>query len=277
MRSTRSRSLSVLAAGLASVLLLACSAGGGSISSSAGESGSENIGAADGVFFVLDRADLTAHAALIELGDLPGVGWTVTSRDDPGSDDGAAYDLLAEAEPSCAQLVRMSGQAGGILNIGGGINGEPVAWSQIVFERVSADQTSTSTSIEVGIEIGETVAEIQSEWAAVKELFEADSTEECLVKVFTSAFAESGVALTMSATDSSTATPQDGASMAYLMTFTVSDDVVVDMVLEMHVWPYANAAVSVSFMSAEGDLSAAMVGDLLAAVDQKIIAAEQAQ
>ena len=30
-------------------------------------------------------------------------------------------------------------------------------------------------------------------------------------------------------------------------------------------------------MSAEGDLSAAMVGDLLAAVDQKIIAAEQAQ
>ncbi len=143
MRSTRSRSLSVLAAGLASVLLLACSAGGGSISSSAGESGSENIGAADGVFFVLDRADLTAHAALIELGDLPGVGWTVTSRDDPGSDDGAAYDLLAEAEPSCAQLVRMSGQAGGILNIGGGINGEPVAWSQIVFERVSADQTST--------------------------------------------------------------------------------------------------------------------------------------
>ena len=45
----------------------------------------------------------------------------------------------------------------------------------------------------------------------------------------------------------------------------------------MHVWPYANAAVSVSFMSAEGDLSAAMVGDLLAAVDQKIIAAEQAQ
>lgn len=49
------------------------------------------------------------------------------------------------------------------------------------------------------------------------------------------------------------------------------------MIMEMHVWPYANAAVAVSVISIDGDFGHAFVRGLLTTVDEKVIAAEAAQ
>ena len=46
-----------------------------------------------------------------------------------------------------------------------------------------------------------------------------------------------------------------------------------DMAMEMYLWPYGNAAVTVSFMGAPDDINAGLTGPTLDAVVEKLQAA----
>lgn len=272
MNLTRTRNLSTIVAALAGFLLIACGGGNGN-------------SAAPDAFFILANADQSAHAALVDAADLPGGGWEVTVRgaiedDDTDSDSDSDFDAVAQQEPACDQLVGI-GNLGGIFGgSGGDDDGERVARAQIEIERAT-DEALIPTSVEVEIEVESTVAEVQGSWALVKGLLESDRTEECIANVVNTLFgvemAESGIEVTLEPRDSLGSTPQDGASMAFLMSLTLEDVISLDVIMEMHLWPYGNAKVTVLLLGTENELTAGLVRELLAAVDQKIVVAERTQ
>ena len=258
------RTLPILCAVLCAFAFAACSGG-------------DDGGASDAVaiFFAPANADALAHAALPAVADLPGSGWEITAQDDFGEDDDDDLDFetFAATEPACAQLSGLA-NLGGIF--GGGEDDEPAGRAQIEFENAMTESLLPS-SIEVEVEIEETVAEVEGAWTLVKDLMESDETEACMLAVFDTMFgelAEQDIEVEVMAAEASSDAPNNGATMAFDIHMDISG-IELDMAMEIYFWPYGNAALTVSFLGTPDTLDADTTGPTLDAVAEKLKAASE--
>jgi hypothetical protein len=231
------------------------------------------------IFFAPENADALAHASLPDTVDLPGDGWEVTARDDFGEDDDDAFDFeaFAATEPACSQLSALS-NVGGIF--GGSDEGEPPAGhAQVEFENAQAEGL-VPDSIEIEIEIEPTVSDVQGAWSLVKDLFGSSQTQDCMLALFDEVFGELGaddeIMIEVTAAQASSAAPNDGATMAFDIHMDISG-IELDLAMEMYIWPYGNAKVTVTFMGTPDSLDAGVTGPTLDAVVEKLKAAADSE
>ena len=226
------------------------------------------------IFFAPENADALAHASLPAVADLPGAGWEVTAQDDFGDDDedGFDFEAFAATEPSCSQLSALA-NVGGIF--GSDEDELPAGRAQIEFENGQSEGLIPN-GIEVEVEIEETVSEVEGAWKLIKDLFESDETQACMLAVFNTSFSElaadGDIEVQVAAAEASSQAPNNGATMAFDIHMDISG-IELDMAMEMYLWPYGNAKVSVSFMGAPEDLNGDVTGPTLDAVVEKLKAA----
>jgi hypothetical protein len=234
----------------------------------------------DETFFEVEQADQSAHAALLGGPDLPGSGWEATERDEP-EDDSFDFEEAARNEAACStfnDLAALS-KAGGIF--GGGDDSEPAGRAQVKHERGAAGQV-LPTSVEMEVEILPTVAEVQGPWQTVKTILESDDFKGCMSQVISGLFqtetAGTGIEMTFAPRPSSSVSPpQDGAAVAFQMMVRVPPVVNISAVMEMYMWPFANAGVTLIVLGTGEQVTAEFVGDLLESADGKVVQAERDQ
>jgi hypothetical protein len=234
----------------------------------------------DEIFFEVEQADQSAHAAMVGGPDLPGSGWEVTERDEP--DDGSFdFEEAARNEAACStfnDLAALS-KAGGIF--GGGDDSEPAGRAQVMLERGAAGQV-LPTSVEMEVEISPTVAEVQGPWQTAKAIVESDDFKRCVSQVISGLFqtetAGTGVEMTFAPLPAASASPpHDGAAMAFQMMVRVPPVVNINALMEMYMWPYANAGTTLIVIGTAEQVTADLVGDLLESADGKVVQAERDQ
>ena len=226
------------------------------------------------IFFAPENADALAHASLPTAADLPGGGWEVTGQDDFGDDDadeGFDFEAFAASEPACSQLTAL-------VNVGGlfGSSDEelPAGRAQIEFESVTPESLLPN-SVEVEVEIEETAAEVQGAWNLVKDLFESDRTEACMLAVFNQVFgglADEDLKVEVEAAQASSDAPNNGATMAFDLHLDITG-IELDMAMEMYLWPYGNAKVTTTFIGTPDSVNGDLTGPALDAVVEKLEAA----
>jgi hypothetical protein len=234
----------------------------------------------DETFFEVEQADQSAHAALVGGPDLPGTGWEVTEEDEP-EDDSFDFEQAARNEAACStfnDLAALS-KAGGIF--GGGDDSQPAGRAQVKHEGGAAGQI-LPTSIEMEVEISPTVSEVQGPWQTVKAIVESDDFKSCMSQVvsrlFQSETAGTGIEMTFAPRPSSSASPPpDGATMAFEMMVRVPPVVNISAVMEMYMWPYANAGVTLIVLGPAEQVTAGIVGELLESAEGKVVQAERGQ
>lgn len=235
-----------------------------------------------GPFFNPSRADRLAHEALVVEADLPGSGWEVTARDE--AEDAGESDFLdmAKAEPACAQLASLAalGDLGGIFGGSGEADGAPAGRAQVELQRPGAGGF-LPVSLEVEVEIEQTVTEVQSGSQLAKGLLESDQTKNCIARVVNTMMkdqlAASGLQMTLEPRPSARPAPHDGATMGFLMSIRLPGVIALDAVMDMYFWSYGNGSVNALMFGPKEDMTPALIADLLKAVDEKVIKAEKAQ
>ncbi len=254
---------------LASLALFAAACGGDD---------SIDTAAVNDIFFAPENADALAHAALPGVDDLPTDVWIVSATDDFGDEDEEDdfdFEAFMANEPACDGLNAIA-DLGGIFGGGDDEDELPAGRAQIEFEDARTVAQVTPT-IEVEIEIEETVSEVEGSWGLVKGVFESDGFEGCMLAAFDVAmggFAPpgSGVEITTAIGEATTSTPNNGTSMAFGINMVLLDQEL-DMAMEMHMWPYGNAAVTVSFLGTPETVGVGITEPTLDAVVAKLDAA----
>jgi hypothetical protein len=227
------------------------------------------------IFFAPENAEALAHASLPAAADLPGGGWEVTAQDDFGDDgdDGFDFATFAASEPACSQLSALS-NIGGIFGSGDDED-LPAGRAKVEFEKAVADALLPN-GIEVEVEIEETVSEVEGAWNLVKNLFESDETRTCMLAVFNQVFGELAagdeIKIDVAAAEASSEAPNNGATMAFDIHMDISG-IELDLAMEMYLWPYGNAKVTVQFMGSPDTLDSDVTGPTLDAVVEKLKAA----
>jgi len=231
----------------------------------------------EGAFFELSTAEDAAQAAMLVPGDLPGTGWEITAEDEEGGDN---FDFVeaAKDEPSCSTFNDLSALSdmGGLF--GSTDEDKSAGWSQVELTRAAAGAV-LPTSVEMEFEVAPTVADVQGSWKLVKDFFSSRDLQNCIANVVTTMFEDqfsgSGIQLKLEPSQASGTPPQDGASMAFLMTMNIAQVSTIEAQMEMYFWPYANAKVSAMVMGMKTDVTKTLVDDVLTAADEKIIEAER--
>ncbi|MGE0134612.1 MAG: hypothetical protein AB7L91_10930 [Dehalococcoidia bacterium] len=225
--------------------------------------------------FPLDQADRVAHAALPRVSELPGTGWEVTARDEFSSDSesrGEAERFMA-SDPACAAIAQLPGfddaEAG---------DDPPYARAQVEFQRPGRGLVALPSTVGVSVEVEETSVGVQGAWSLVRPLLESGDFERCMAKLVEQTAAPSNgrtpVSITVTPKEGSVTPPQGGVVFAF--DFSVQASVItVDASMEMYLWPYSNAEVTVMFTSAHGDLSADDIEATLRAVDDGMRKAQE--
>lgn len=238
--------------------------------------GDDDIG--DGALAFIDPANAgeAARVALPAVEDLPGEGWEVITRDDfGGGDDPNEFLRLIEDRQECQTLNNLAT----LQDIFGGSDaGEPAGRAQIEFEQASSDQL-LPTSLEVEVEVADTVSEVQGSWALVRELFESDETAACFVAVFNGLFTEqlgeSGIELDVESVEGSAVAPQDGATLAFQIDMSLAG-IELDLMMQMYFWPYGNASAQAFFFGPTEVVDTELVGTVLEIIENKLSAAAMA-
>lgn len=268
----------ILAAVAALSVLVAVGCGGNNEDDAAPGGGEEPI------LRLFDPAggDALARSMLPEPADFPGAGWEVTARDDFDDNNGEYGDGYGDEGgqpfpdlPSCQHLNEFAFSLPGQMN-GSGDDGTPPGRAQIELSRTLQGATFP-TSVEVEVEIAETVAEVQAGWSIARTLLTSDETKRCFEDLFRVAFAEQDgtgqVTAEATSLDPAAAAPHGGASLAFGIKVSMNDAELFDMHFEIHFWPYSNARVSVLIISEGDTLTPEVAADLLSAVDAKVVAA----
>lgn len=221
--------------------------------------------------------DAVARATLPEPADLPGTGWEVTARDE--FDDDTEDDELFQDLPSCQHLNDLAFSAPGWMD-GPGDDSPPAGRAQIELSR-TVQGAILPTSVEVEVEIAETVAEMQAGWPIARTILTSEETKRCFEDMFSLAFAQEEstgqFTVEMSALEPLGSAPHDGVSLAFAMKMSMNRVELLDARMEMYMWPYSNAGITVLFFSESKGLTSDLVGDALSAVDGKVVAAGTAQ
>lgn len=226
-----------------------------------------------GVFVPADQADVVAHAAIPGPDELPGGAWVITEEDVfDDDDDDLDFDTYFRTEPSCEDLAGLA-ELGSLF---GGSTGDdddlPVGRAQAAFEDASA-LSPLAPEIDVEIEIEETVAEVEGAWSIVAGLVENSGFEDCMVAVFNDAFTNDlefeGLELTVRGREARGTTPNRGFALAFDidMSFAGTD---LEMVTEVHIWPYGNAGATVAFLGASDGFDSSTIQETLDLVAEKL-------
>jgi hypothetical protein len=251
------------------VLIGAVACGGGGDSSGGATSGSSN----GGVFIEPANADKAAHAAMLAPSDMPGNGWSVVSRD-AFDDDGEGDDDFVAAMDGVRECETLSGLASLEGLFGDDEDDKPSGRANIELERAAANAI-LPTTVEIEVEIQENAREVQGSWALVKQIIGGDETANCMVAALNKMFSQqAGFQAVVTRGKASVPAPQDGATMSFNIKLSVVGQSF-DMAMEMYFWPYANAEARVMFSGPGGALNAAMVGDVLTKVNDRLVAAEK--
>jgi hypothetical protein len=215
--------------------------------------------------------DALARRALPGVADLPGTGWEVTARDEFDDDDDDIGALFATI-PSCGHLADLAFAPG----FGGDDDHAPAGRAQVEFSRTTRG-SMLPTSVEIEVEIAETVAETQTAWAVVRPLLTSEDTRECFRDLFVAAFAEGDptgqLKVEMSDDEPLAASPQNGFAIAFGMKVFLGRTELLAGHFEMHFWPYSNAAVTVMIFTGSESLTPAIAAEILRVIDQKVRAA----
>jgi len=222
---------------------------------------------APAAFFAVANADALAHAALPSVEELVGNGWEVTSSDsfDKGGDD-LDFDKAVNEHAECAGL-------SGLTKIGGAFgdntNEAPAGRAQVEFDNQL--QGDIPSSIEVQIEIQDTVAEVQDGWGIAKQLMEGDAFKSCMLAIIPQAIAAQteGMQVEISSRENSATPPENGFSIAFDMQITVAGTEIA-MAMEMYMWPYANASTTVTVLGSPDSFDAISVASALHTVERKL-------
>jgi hypothetical protein len=222
------------------------------------------------MFFDPARADEIAAGALLDPRDLSGGGWEVTAENDFDDEDDPSFDAAIEAEPRCAGLEGLETLFGD-----DGDDAPPVGRAQRELSRVE-ESMLLPTSVQVEIEIFQTVAEVQGSWNLVRGLMEGDTFQECMRAMFaiafTQGFTEDGgpQGVSVDVRPRETAAPvENGMAIAYDIAADLAG-LEVALAMEMHMWPRGNAGVSVMFFATQDAFDTALVASAVRRVDGKL-------
>ena len=221
-------------------------------------------------------ADELAHAAIPGEVDLPGSGWEITATDDFGDDDDNDDEFMefAAEEDACRQISDLAA-LGNIMGADDDSSeDEPVGHAKTEFQR-PAGPLDIPSSVEVEIEIEETVADIQGGWGIVRSILGSDDTSECFAALMSTVMARESEGLfevTLDAIDPPAAAPHDGVALAFRMEIEVTG-ITLEAVMGLYMWPYSNAGIQVMIIGSEEDLGPDAFKDILAAVDASVRAA----
>ncbi len=270
------RKLGIVVAVAVMISLAACGGGSSTKNGATSNSSSKDTAAAAPVFFPVDQADKLAHQVMPSVSDLPGPGWELTAQDkfDDSQDNG--FDKTMANEPACAQLKTLEA-LGGVF--GSSSNEQPPAGRAKVEFANSAARGQIPTSVEVDAEIERTGAEVEGSWGLAKDLLSSDQTQQCMLAVFKTAFAESGdlsgVQADVTQRKVSASAPRGGATMGFDIHMDIAG-IKMDMAMEMYIWPYGNASATVMFLGEPDAITSQLTEPVLRVVDDKIVAAGKA-
>lgn len=223
------------------------------------------------VLFAADDADTLAHAALLDAADL-GPGWEVIGRDQFDDDD-SDFEAAMVDEPACATLAALDGLDGLGAFFGDGDEEElPAGRANIEMEHPTPD-SNLPTTVELSVEIEETVGEILGGWGLAQELMSSDDFAECMLAVMPKSFAESdmpeGMTVDVSLRELSAPAPNDGVTMGFDLDMAVGA-IELNMAMEMYMWPYGNAGVMAMFIGDQVNLDTDLIGSTLSAFEQQL-------
>jgi hypothetical protein len=223
-----------------------------------------------------DRADELAHAALVGTADLPGAGWDVTAEDafDDSEDDDEFLEF-AEQEESCQHIADLAA-LGGVM---GDDDAEelPLARAKVEFQR-NAGPLDMPSSVEVEIEIEETVGDIQGGWGIISSILGADETRECFAALMSAVMVEESDGLfevSLESIDPPAEAPGNGVALAFRMEIEINGLATLEAVMGLYMWPYSNAGVQVMILGSEDDLEADDFAAILDSVDKTVRAAAE--
>jgi hypothetical protein len=255
--------------GVAALTMIAVSACSGSEDGDVDATESGDI-VGEAVFDTQD-ADAAAHAALPAATDLPGTGWEVTARDEFDDDDDE-FDRYLEEEPACRQFAEMD-DLPGFLG-GGDDEDEPLGRAQVEYSRVF-DPDEFPDTVEVEVEVFESVADVQAGWGFTKDLFESEEMAECFEAAFARSFEDDPemegfeIELDVRPRDSLAESPRGGAAIG----FDLSMEFVgfeFEVRMEIHFWPHGNAEITTGVSGTRDRMTRSHAAEVLAAVDAAV-------
>ena len=237
--------------------------------------GEDDDVADDGPRFDPARADELAHAALIGTSNLPGSGWEIAAEDDfdDDGDDGDEFLQFAEQEESCQHITDLAA----LGDIMGGDDDEdlPLGRAKVEFER-DAGPMDIPSSVEVEIEIEETVADIQGGWGIARSILGSEDTSECFRALMGAVLAEESDGLfevSLESIDPPADPPGDGVALAFRMEIEISGLAAFEAVMGLYMWPYSNAGIQVMIIGSEEELEPDDFAAILDSVDSMVRAA----
>jgi hypothetical protein len=74
---------------------------------------------------------------------------------------------------------------------------------------------------------------------------------------------------------SSAKAPQDGATMAFSMKMSIPRVLDIDAIMEMYMWPYGNAGITMQFIGQEHNLTKELIESVLKEADARVVQAEE--
>jgi hypothetical protein len=250
---------------LAFLLLAAC-----------GDDGEGSSNAGDEALFSVEDADDLAHAAMVEPEDLPGDDWEVVARDafDDDDDGGAAFLELAQDEAACQQISDLATLGDIMGSEEDGDEADFAGRAKIELERAVGADTVPS-SVEVEVEILESVGDAQDGWGVARSILQSDDTADCIVSLMGAMMAEEveGVEVTLETIEPLADPPDNGAALAFAMNLAVADILSIDAVMGLYMWPYSNATIQVVVLGDKEDMTGDVVAEIIEAVDAKVRAA----
>ena len=222
--------------------------------------------------FPADRADYLAHAALPHLGELPGTGWEVATRDkfSTASGDDAETRAFFQHEPACTALTEVPGFYGSAAD-----KTSRTARAEVSFQRPGRGLIAMPAGVEVQLEIDETAAEIDKSWKAAKPLFDSGDWQRCMLKAIEHATpATNTPKLSYESGTASATSPRGGVAVAFDFAAQIST-VKVRGSMEFYFWAYSNAQVTVIFLGGHHDFTPEEIAATLAAVDNAVNTANE--
>jgi len=242
-----------------------------------GGDGDGGVGPGEALFDPAD-ADAAAHAALPSPADMPGDGWEVTARDDFGDDDIDDFDACFEEEEACNELAGLR-ELGGIFSGDADDEDSWVGRAQVELSR-ALDDDELPGSVDVEIEVYETVTETRSGWSIARGLIESGEFGECMEAVISQGFEDDpeveGIDLELRVRDRATLAESPHGGAAFGMEMEVSfAGIAFDAIQEIHWWPYSNAQVAVVISGPRDTTPREYVEDILERVDDAIVHATE--
>ncbi len=212
-----------------------------------------------------ERGDELAHAALPDLEDFPGEGWSVAALDE--FDEGDS-ELPADTE-DCRRMVEMS------ADIDTSTSAHRAGRAKIEVSR--AGENDIDTEVEVHVSVFEDAGTPREALASFRAYFESAALRGCFEDLLKDAIREfPGLEVETEGIDPVSEVVGDAEAAAFVVRVK-GEGIAIGFRTELYAWRIGNAGISVEVAGAEGDVSSEGVEALLAAVQESAREAAQAE